>query len=340
MNNVSINNKYIVENLIGKGKFGQIFKGHIHKKNTLIAIKIEPSEGELKSIKHEVTILNYLYKRGCRNIPYIYWYGKYNMDICMVMNYLPGSLSLENIPCLESFMIKCIDILKNIHEHYVIHRDIKPQNFMFDEHGELHLIDFGLATVYVDDDHHHIKCTGCSQSYILGTPKYISYHIHEGYVPSRRDDLISVGYLYLFLKYGSLPWSEDKMSSTTSFSELHVLHPNNQFRKEKKEWSNISKQLRSSTSVVFSERKKSGVIRDVDRAFRSNHMSELGEPGVKRTESRSDSKRFLDSFPRIDFVDSETNVIEKYLEYCYKLDFESEPNYSGLQRLFDTTLLI
>lgn len=204
--NISINNKYIIENLIGKGKFGQIFKGHIYKKNTHIAIKMEPSEGEFKSIKHEVTILNYLYKRGCRNIPYIYWYGKYNLDICMVMNYFQGSLYRENIPQIDIFMIKCIDILKNIHEHYVIHRDIKPQNFMFDEHGELHLIDFGLATVYVDDNHRHIECTGCSQSYILGTPKYISFNVHEGYVPSRRDDLISVGYLYLFLKYGSLPW--------------------------------------------------------------------------------------------------------------------------------------
>jgi len=302
---ISINNKYIVENLIGKGKFGQIFKGHIHKKNTRIAIKIEPSEGELKSIKHEVTILNYLYKRGCRNIPYIYWYGKYNMDICMVMNYFPGSLCNENIPHIDTFMIKCIDILKNIHEHYVIHRDIKPQNFMFDEHGELHLIDFGLATVYVDDDHRHIKCTGCSQSYILGTPKYISYHVHEGYVPSRRDDLISVGYLYLFfnlhsglgcpsvpfashpewrLKYGSLPWSDIQSVTGTvdsSLNELHVLHPHNQFRKEKKEWSNIS-----------------------------TYLCEIGE-----------------------------NKIEKYLEYCYRLDFESEPNYSGLLQLFDTTLV-
>ena len=333
----SINNKYIVENLIGKGKFGQIFKGHIHKKNTAIAIKMEPSEGEMKSIKHEVTILNYLYKRGCRNIPYIYWYGKYKMDVCMVMNYFPGSLCNENISnigrfteghrpgvkrnndeersseSLDTFMIKCIDILKNIHEHYVIHRDIKPQNFMFDEHGELHLIDFGLATVYVDDEHRHIECTGCSQSYILGTPKYISYHVHEGYLPSRRDDLISIGYLYLFLKYGSLPWFEgfvepsfgeaaQNLDSTpriscgnpvlneiqsvtgtvdTSFNELHVLHPNNQFRKEKKDWTNIS-----------------------------TYLCEIGE-----------------------------NKIEKYLEYCYRLDFESEPNYSGLQQLFDTTIV-
>jgi len=283
----NINNKYIIENLIGKGKFGQIFKGYIHKKNTRIAIKIEPSEGELKSIKHEVTILNYLYKRGCRNIPYIYWYGKYKMNVCMVMNYFPGSL--DNIPRIvvkfDKFMIKCINILKNIHGHYVIHRDIKPQNFMFDEQGELHLIDFGLATVYVDDDHRHIECTGCSQSYILGTPKYISYHVHKGYVPSRRDDLISIGYLYIFLKYGSLPWDNIghvvSVSADSSLNELNVLHPNNQFRKEKKEWSNIS-----------------------------TYLLEIGEP-----------------------------KIQKYLDYCYRLDFESDPNYSGLLQLFDTTLV-
>ena len=361
--NISINNKYIIENLIGKGKFGQIFKGHIYKKNTHIAIKMEPSEGEFKSIKHEVTILNYLYKRGCRNIPYIYWYGKYNLDICMVMNYFQGSLYRENIPQIDIFMIKCIDILKNIHEHYVIHRDIKPQNFMFDEHGELHLIDFGLATVYVDDNHRHIECTGCSQSYILGTPKYISFNVHEGYVPSRRDDLISVGYLYLFLKYGSLPWdniglfvsgSNDVGRSPESFvsfpptspsfttgnipnegfSELHVLHSNNQFRKEKKEWSNISTYLseieepEGFTPLNIINRTPEG--RPVQCSSATLLVNELYQAPLK--EGHPDSN--LHGCTEPSFGEAEQNKIEKYLDYCYRMNFESEPNYSGLQQIF------
>jgi serine/threonine protein kinase len=278
---LSIRNKYVVENLIGNGKFGKIFRGHIEKKNTVVAIKMEPCDGDFKSIKHEVTILNYLYKRGCRNIPFIYWYGIDHDHICMVMNYFPTSLSIDYIPNLqlETFMIKCMDVFQHIHAHYVIHRDIKPQNIMFDEHGELHLIDFGLATVYVDDEHRHIECSGCSQSYILGTPKYISYHVHDGYVPSRRDDLISIGYLYLYLKYGTLPWDGLTLpieNLSSSFTELHVLHPHNQYRKEKKDWTHLSAYL----------------------------------------------------------LDNGEHRLQKYLDYCYRLEFASEPHYSGLQKLF------
>jgi serine/threonine protein kinase len=138
-------------------------------------------------------------------------------------------------PSLEKtnqVMVCCIDILESIHKNYVIHRDIKPQNFMY-RNGELFLIDFGLSTFYLDDNKEHIQT-----EHITGTPKYISYFIHDGCRPSRKDDLISLGYMYLWLCCGELPWENVQSTVEQGLGELldecHILHPKNQERKRLK----------------------------------------------------------------------------------------------------------
>jgi casein kinase 1 len=110
----------------------------------------------------------------------------------------------------EQKIIQIVSILETIHHHLVIHRDIKPQNFM-EKNGNVFLIYFGLSSVYVDEEKHHLPNTP-SPDCIIGTPNYISINIHNGETPSRRDDLISAGYVYLFLLYGYVPWETNRLS--------------------------------------------------------------------------------------------------------------------------------
>jgi serine/threonine protein kinase len=132
-------------------------------------------------------------------------------------------------------MINMIDIIENIHQHFVIHRDIKPDNFMI-HNQSLFIIDFGLSSIYVDENHTH-----CPEKYrdtITGTPKYISPNIHHGIEPSRRDDLISIGYIYLFF-LDELPWSTIPGSHETDILPNHVEHPNNIVRNDLKQMDKI-----------------------------------------------------------------------------------------------------
>jgi serine/threonine protein kinase len=103
-----------------------------------------------------------------------------------------------------------IHIIKFIHNKNVLYRDIKPENFAFDSiHGKkLYLIDFGLS-IFVDKDYINSKKTQT----LIGTLRYCSLNIHNKIIYSKRDDLISIGYLLIYLFKGELPWQNVKSNN-------------------------------------------------------------------------------------------------------------------------------
>jgi casein kinase 1 len=275
--------KYTLDHVLGQGKFGIVYKGKIKTSGQPVAIKMESLSFSAKMLKHETTILNHLYTSGCRCIPYVFWYGIYKNHTCLIMTYY--SCSLDDYSKqhdltkkqLNLFMAKSIELLENIHRHYVVHRDIKPHNFMIGVDKDLYIIDFGLATIYVDENKQHIKDTNYKE-HVLGTPRYMSYNIYNGKESVRRDDLLSLGYMYLYLTGSPLPWDsvhELPVSNDESYNELHIMHYKNIFRKSKKEWENLSGLCSQTNQSIFD-----------------------------------------------------------YLQYCYRLSFETDPHYSGLKQLF------
>lgn len=91
-----------------------------------------------------------------------------------------------------------------------IHRDIKPDNMMMGmgfESNIVHMIDFGLTHRYIDQKSgEHIPLT--TNKNLIGTCRYVSLNSHRGVELSRRDDLITLGYVMISLFKGSLPWQD------------------------------------------------------------------------------------------------------------------------------------
>ena len=233
--------KYKVIQKIGEGKFGIVFSGFHTKTNEQVAIKLEDLRTPAKLLKNEAALMKYLYDHGSRNIPIVYWYGLVSNSMGLVMPLYECSLfdylKKHEVPIEKGnlIMISAINILESIHKSFVLHRDIKPQNFMI-KNGELYLIDFGLSTFYVNGQGEHFDDLGPINENIVGNPKYVSYNIHEGHLGSRRDDLISLGYMYLYIRYRELPW--DNLKSYGEMDEIldesHVLHFKNKQRRDLK----------------------------------------------------------------------------------------------------------
>jgi casein kinase 1 len=245
-------NKYEIGEEIKRGAFGCILKGLYLKKREPVAIKIE--YGGIQSLKHEVKIMNYLATSGVKQIPNIYWYGIHNDSPCLVFTLYECSLfdymkkKDVTVEKMNILMIKAIDIIEHIHRFFVLHRDIKPQNFMI-KNGDIFLIDFGLATFYVDENGEHYP--NKHSDTIIGTPKFVSINIHLGHRYSRRDDLISLGYMYVYMILGNAPWFSDYIDIQTNKSLIDIDHPINLLLKEQKQYDKFSQYILDNENCFY-----------------------------------------------------------------------------------------
>jgi serine/threonine protein kinase len=206
-----INNKYIVLNKIGEGSFGCIYKAENFRTREKVAIKIESIETGINLLKNESTIYQYLL--GTPGIPQVKWYGKDDINYYMVIPLLGKSLDqllrekhVFSLKLVLQIGIQLLQLLKAIHEKDLVHRDIKPDNFLLGKDSkQIFLIDFGLCKAYMQNNEHiEMKKT----KGMIGSMTYASINSHEHIELTRRDDLESLGYMLMYFFLGNLPWRE------------------------------------------------------------------------------------------------------------------------------------
>lgn len=223
-------NKYKLLDKLGNGSFGEIYKGINIRTKEYVAIKVESILHGNKLLKNEATIYKYL--NNCKGIPTIKWYGVDNQNNYMVINLLGNTLEyLKQQQPTNAFPIKfvlkigiqIIELLELIHNKGIIHRDIKPDNFLFGlESAQLNIIDFGFCKTYLTPENKHIEQK--QHSGLIGTPNYASINSHNYMELSRRDDLESLGYLLLYLFYGTLPWANVTDNNTIKQMKIDIIH--------------------------------------------------------------------------------------------------------------------
>ena len=95
-----------------------------------------------------------------------------------------------------------------MHEERIIHRDIKPDNFLIGAtdatKDKVFIIDFGLAKCYKNSEGEHIPYKDGKN--LTGTARYASIATHKGIEQSRRDDLETIGHVLIYFLKGTLPW--------------------------------------------------------------------------------------------------------------------------------------
>jgi serine/threonine protein kinase len=95
---------------------------------------------------------------------------------------------------IQQIFLQMLDAIEELHGVGYIHKDVKPDNFRIQDNRVV-IIDFGLIMEYKRDGKHFPR----ERYGFEGTPFYGSIRALQGYTLSRRDDLESLGYSFLYL---------------------------------------------------------------------------------------------------------------------------------------------
>ena len=214
----------IIEEL-GRGGMALVYRARDRQLEREVAIKVLPF-----SLAFDAEFVE-RFQREARtaaqlehpNIISIYRVGRSGRVIYFVMKYLRGgSLSTVlherkklNPPEIRRLLLEAGGALGYAAQRGIVHRDIKPDNIMFDEFGQCLLTDFGIAKAASGQ-----KLTGTGMS--IGTPHYMSPEQARAQAIDGRSDIYSLGVVAYQCLTGTVPYDGE---DSFSIGYKHITEP-------------------------------------------------------------------------------------------------------------------
>ncbi|KIL47669.1 Stk1 family PASTA domain-containing Ser/Thr kinase [Jeotgalibacillus campisalis] len=148
------------------------------------------------------------------NIVSMYDVGDEDDQYYLVMEYVEGMTLKEYIqhhspvPMKDAIKImsQLTSAISHAHHNGIIHRDIKPQNILVDNNGDIKITDFGIAMA--------LSATSITQTNsVMGTVHYLSPEQARGGIATKKSDIYSLGIVMFELITGRLPFEGESAVS-------------------------------------------------------------------------------------------------------------------------------
>ena len=209
LNGTLVGQRYEIGERIATGGMASVYRGWDRVENRAIAIKVVRGVSEMRPkdvdrFRREARISRNL---QCSQIVQVYDFIEEDDGCYLVMELVEGINLKERVtrdgpvPPVEALLIaaQVCRALDCAHNAGFIHRDIKPQNILLAENGEVKLTDFGIA--HVSD-----STSFTTSGIVLGTADYISPEQAQGLSLTPATDLYSLGVVLFEMLTGVLPF--------------------------------------------------------------------------------------------------------------------------------------
>jgi serine/threonine-protein kinase len=213
--------RYTIERQIGAGGMADVYLTHDLRHNRKVAIKVMHRDlAELVGVDRFLREIETTAKLQHPHILPLFDSGSIDGTVFYVMPYVEGEslrsrLKRETqLPIADALRItkEIATGLGYAHRHGVIHRDIKPDNVLFQD-GEAVLADFGIS-LPKSDNHSTTRLTQAGVS--LGTPAYMSPEQVTGQDVDRRSDIYSLGAVAYEMLAGQPPFTGNSVQTVLS----------------------------------------------------------------------------------------------------------------------------
>ena len=214
LNNSTIGfNSFVIEDCLGAGSFGKVFKVRMKSNGQIYAMKVINKKFLMKNnqLKYAITECNVLKQATSPFILTLYYSFQTPENLYMIIDYCPGGdLNFHIVQNLfeedeaRFYIAELILGIEHLHGLDIIYRDLKPENILIYQDNHIKLADFGLAKEGVSDQQ--------STKSFVGSPAYLAPEILSRRGAGKSADIYGIGAVLYEMVCGTPPFFSNNIN--------------------------------------------------------------------------------------------------------------------------------
>src|SRR5690348_1280980 len=223
--------KYVVKRELGRGGMGAVYLAEQTGLGREVAIKelVPSAAADPVALKRFLQEAQVMARTSHPNLVQVYDLEQIEGANFIVLEFVRGRslrdfINRGRIPLPQVFAVMhgILQALDYAHRHAIVHRDMKPENVLMSDEGDVKVADFGIARLTDDSGP---GGTATKTGTTVGTPQYMSPEQVASSKVDGRSDLYSAGIVFYELVVGQPPFTASDADGPFTLMAKHVQAP-------------------------------------------------------------------------------------------------------------------